>query len=258
MTPCQPTGTVARHPTTLAALSSGLVRSKRTPLPQIATQVANGARAERRSNRFAQWRRHDQSTAEVSGVPYATRLLAHLALQTLVLIIDGRGVGRSVVYTGRGLPLAWLIRQGRQGRYPEAMHGTLGDQGRERQPVGAPVVLLGVDACDGPDLRHTWQRQGGATSAARLPDCVAGRRALASRYSGGVESTRDAHRVTRGVLDRGGVWADHAGLLWGQRLSRAALLDEQHAPLTRRIKCIRRACRVKSFFRLAKSRFPPP
>ena len=38
--PGQPTGTVARHLTTLAALISGIVGSKSTQLPSVATKIA--------------------------------------------------------------------------------------------------------------------------------------------------------------------------------------------------------------------------
>ena len=38
----QPTGTIARHLTTLAALISGIVGSKSTQLPHIATKVPDG------------------------------------------------------------------------------------------------------------------------------------------------------------------------------------------------------------------------
>ena len=69
--PGEPTGTVARHVTTLAALISGIVGSKRTPLPHIATQVPDSTQAESRVKRFARWVRNDRSTVDVSCVPYA-------------------------------------------------------------------------------------------------------------------------------------------------------------------------------------------
>lgn len=125
--PGQPTGPVARHLTTLAALISGIIGSKSTPLPHIATKVPGSTQAESRVKRFARWVRNDRITADVYVVPYAQVLLAQLALQTLVLIIDGSGVGRGcvalmvhVVYTGRALPVAWLVRQGKKGHFPEA------------------------------------------------------------------------------------------------------------------------------------------
>src|SRR5262245_10876596 len=110
--PGHTTGTVARHLTTLAALLSGIVGSKSTQLPSIATKVPDGVQAESRVKRFTRWMRNDQITTEVYFVPYAQVLLAHVALQTLVLVIDGSVVGRGgvawmmhVVYKGRALPL---------------------------------------------------------------------------------------------------------------------------------------------------------
>ena len=81
--PGQPTGTLARHLTTLAALISGIVGSKSTHLPQIAMKVPDGTQAESRGKRFARWARNDRITEEVYFVPYAQVLLAHLALHTL-------------------------------------------------------------------------------------------------------------------------------------------------------------------------------
>jgi hypothetical protein len=98
---------------TLAALISGIVASKSTQLPKVAAHVPTGARPESRIKHFARWLRNDQVTAEVYFLPYAAVLGAHLALQTLVLVIDGSVVGRGclalmlhVVYKGRALPLA--------------------------------------------------------------------------------------------------------------------------------------------------------
>jgi len=48
--PGQLTGPVARHLTTLAALLSGIVGSKRTQLPHIATKVPDGTRQRAVSN----------------------------------------------------------------------------------------------------------------------------------------------------------------------------------------------------------------
>src|SRR5919201_4168208 len=81
--PGQPSGTVARHLITLAALISGIVGSKSTQLPHIATKVPNGTQAESRVKRFTRWVRNDRITTDIYFVPYAQVLLAQLALQTL-------------------------------------------------------------------------------------------------------------------------------------------------------------------------------
>src|SRR5713226_6764796 len=148
--PGQPTRTVARHLTTLAALISGIVASKSTQMPKIATHVPDGNKPESRVKRFARWVGNDHVTEEVYFVPYAQLLLHHLAMQTLVLVIDGSVVGRGcvalmlhVVYKGRALPLAWQVRQGAKGHFPEDLHIALIEQVQELIPLGASVVLLG-------------------------------------------------------------------------------------------------------------------
>jgi hypothetical protein len=111
--PDQPSGTVVRHLITLAALISGIVSSQSTQLPHIAAHVPNGTKPESRVKRFARWVDNAHILEEVYFLPYAGVLLRHLALQTLVLVMDGSGVGRGctalmlhVVSKGRALPLA--------------------------------------------------------------------------------------------------------------------------------------------------------
>lgn len=160
--PGEPQGHVARHLTTLAALISGIVGSKSTQLPKIATHVPDGNQPESRVKRFTRWVCNDKITAGVYFVPYAEVLLAHLALQTLVLVMDGSVVGRGcialmlhVVYKGRALPLAWLVRPGKKGHFPEALHVALVEQIQGLIPPGASVVLLGDGEFDGTGLQQT-------------------------------------------------------------------------------------------------------
>src|SRR5207244_13007086 len=126
--PGQPSGTVVRHLSTLAALISGIVSSQSTQLPHIAAHVPNETKPESRVKRFARWVDNAHILQEVYFLPYADVLLRHLALQTVVLVMDGSGVGRGctalvihVVYKGRALPLAWLVRQAPQRHFPEAL-----------------------------------------------------------------------------------------------------------------------------------------
>ena len=64
--PGQPTGTVARHLTTLAALISGIVGSKSTQLPSVATKSPDGTKPESRVQRFTRWLDNERLVAEVS------------------------------------------------------------------------------------------------------------------------------------------------------------------------------------------------
>src|SRR5260370_26566730 len=82
--PAPPTGNLARHLNTLAALISGIVGSKSTQLPNIAAKVPNGTKPESRVKRFARWFDKDHILTEEYFLPYADLLLRHLALQPLV------------------------------------------------------------------------------------------------------------------------------------------------------------------------------
>ena len=73
----QPTGNLARHLNTLAALISGIVGSKSTQLPHIAAKGPNGTKPESRVKRFARWFDNDYILEEVYFLPYADILLRH-------------------------------------------------------------------------------------------------------------------------------------------------------------------------------------
>src|SRR4029450_9828956 len=92
--PGQPTGTIARHLTTLAALMSAIVGSNSPHLPPTAPQVPDGTKPESRAKRFARCGDNAHILEEMYFLPYADVLLRHLAVQTVGLVRDGSGVGR--------------------------------------------------------------------------------------------------------------------------------------------------------------------
>ena len=178
--PGQPTGTVARHLTTLAALISGIVGSKSTHLPQIAAHVPNGTQPESRVKRFARWVDNAHILEEMYFLPYADVLLRQLALQTLVLVMDGSGVGRGctalmihVVYKGRALPLAWRVRQAPKGHFPEDLHIAVVELMRGVIPEGTQVVFLGDGEFDGTALQATLHEAGWAYACRTAMSTVA-------------------------------------------------------------------------------------
>src|SRR5882672_4485539 len=165
--PAQPTGNLARHLNTLAALISGIVGSKSSQLPHIATKVPDGTKPESRVKRFTRWLDNDHILEEVYFLPYADVLLRHLALQTVVLVMDGSVVGRGclalmlhVVYQGRALPLAWRVRQSPKGHCPEALHIEVVELISQLIPEGSKVVFLGDGEFDGTDLQRTLHEIG--------------------------------------------------------------------------------------------------
>jgi len=73
--PGQPTGTVTRHLTTLAALISGIVGSKSTQLPSVATKIPDDAKPESRVKRLTRWLDNERILEEVYFLPYVDLLL---------------------------------------------------------------------------------------------------------------------------------------------------------------------------------------
>src|SRR5215468_1885002 len=174
--PGQPSGTVSRHLITLAALISGIVGSKSTQLPHIAAKVPNGTKPESRVKRFARWLDNAHILEEVYFLPYADVLLRHLAWQTVVLVMDGSGVGRGctalmihVVYKGRALPLAWRVRQAPKGHFPEELHIALVELISGLLPAGTKVVFLGDSEFDGIKLQETMHEAGWAYACRTSP-----------------------------------------------------------------------------------------
>jgi len=152
---------------TLAALSSGIVGSKSTQLPSVATKIPDGTKPESRVKRLTRWLNNAHIVEEVYFVPYVELLLAQLALETLVVVMDGSVVGRGclalmlhVVDKGRALPLVWRVRHSPKGHCPEALHIAMVELLSTVIPEGAKVVFLGDGACDGTALQATLSEVG--------------------------------------------------------------------------------------------------
>lgn len=73
--PGQPTGTVVRHLTTLAAFISGIVGSKSPQLPSVATKIPDGTQPESRVKRLTRWLDNESILEEVYFLPYVESLL---------------------------------------------------------------------------------------------------------------------------------------------------------------------------------------
>ncbi len=154
------TGRQARHLITLAALISGIVGSRQTHLPAIASKLPERTQRESRVRRFRRWLSNASVTPERYFLPFAQALIQSLAHVPLVLVIDGSTVGRgcvalviSLVYQGRALPLAWLVVEGRKGHFPEDTHVLLVQQLQALVPPDATVIFLGDGEFDGPGLQ---------------------------------------------------------------------------------------------------------
>lgn len=165
--PGEISGRMTQHLTVLAAFISGIVGSKSSQLPSIATKIADRSKPESRIKRLSRWLDNEHIKEEVYFLPYAEMLLQGLALETLVLVMDGSGVGRGccalmlhVVYHGRALPLSWVVRECPKGHAPEALHIELVELVSEIVPEGTKVVFLGDGEFDGIHLQDTMNDLG--------------------------------------------------------------------------------------------------
>ena len=163
-----PTGNYARHLQTLAHLVSGVVGSKRSNLPAIASKAPGGTKRESRIKRYSRWLTNERITAQDYYLPYVQILLSSLPAEgPLVLMIDGSAVGRgcqalviSVLYKKRALPLAWSVVRGKKGALSEQMHRHLVEQVAAMLPMGRKVVFLGDGEFNGVELLDLLQRLG--------------------------------------------------------------------------------------------------
>jgi hypothetical protein len=170
LTQCYPgeiSGRMAQHLTVLAAFISGIVGSKSSQLPSIASKIADRAKPESRVKRITRWLKNDEIKEEIYFLPYAEMLLQCLALESVVLVMDGSGLGRGcsalmihVIYKGRALPLAWIVRECPKGHAPEALHIELVELVRALIPEGTKVIFLGDGEFDGTDLQATMNNSG--------------------------------------------------------------------------------------------------
>ena len=165
--PTDPTGNLARHLKTLAALICGIVGSKRTYLPAIASKSPDSSKRESRTKRFARFLQNPKVTPEDFFAPYAQALVESLPPGPLVLVMDGSQVGRgcmalmvSVLYecknqqgnSKRTLPLCWQVVKAKKGHFTQQRHQALFAQAKALVPSARRVIFLGDGEFDGCDL----------------------------------------------------------------------------------------------------------
>jgi hypothetical protein len=165
--PGEPKGNLARHLNTLAALISGIVGSRSSNLPAVASKVPDKCKRESRVKRFSRWIDNERIDMELFFLPYALALLEALSKQTLLLVMDGSTVGRgcitlmvSVLYKKRALPLSWIVVKGKKGHFPEEVHVELLERVHDIVPQGSSVIFLGDGEFDGITLQATLESYG--------------------------------------------------------------------------------------------------
>jgi hypothetical protein len=83
----EPKGYNAKQLNILAGPISGIVGSRRTNYPQIASKVPDRAKPESRVKRISRYVNEADETQEVHRMSFAIALLSNLADRTLVLVV---------------------------------------------------------------------------------------------------------------------------------------------------------------------------
>lgn len=164
--PKQLTPRQMQHFRVMAHLINGIVGSRHVHLPKLASKSPQSVNRESRIKRLTRWLQNKQVTHASYFAPFAEALLAELATQPLVLVIDGSAIGRgcqclmvSVVYRNRALPLGWLVFEGNKGHSSQARHLELLNLIQPMIPAEATVILLGDGEFDGIEMLaqlETW------------------------------------------------------------------------------------------------------
>jgi hypothetical protein len=112
-------GSLLRNMNTLSAMITGIILCKDTQLPQIALNVPEPIKLPSTEKRFKRLIINEKVDEQIYFLPFIQRVLANLALEEMVLAIDGSLVGRgctclmiSLIYKNRALPLVFSIVNG--------------------------------------------------------------------------------------------------------------------------------------------------
>ncbi len=154
----------------------GIVGSKKTHLPAIASKAPDRSKQESRAKRFARFLQNPTVRPEDFFAPYAQDLIASLPPGPLVLVMDASQVGRecmalmvSVLFEQdnqngaklkRALPLCWQVVQAKKGHLSQERHRHLLAQAKALVPSGRKVVFPGDGEFDGCDLLADIQGAG--------------------------------------------------------------------------------------------------
>lgn len=159
--PHKATGNFARHFETMAFMISGVIASQSCHLPKVASKVADLRKPESRVRSFGRWLSNERIDFRLYYLPFAELLVRYLSAgdRPLAVVFDSSCVGRncialvaSIVYKKRALPVAWLVRRGDKGHFPETMHQQLAQRVEALIPTGTKVIFLGDGEFDGADL----------------------------------------------------------------------------------------------------------
>ena len=134
----------------LAMLVAGIVLGKNAQLSRISLQIPSSSKPSSLVERFRRFTQNERVQVNVSYMPFAEQILAHLSQHRLFIAMDGSQVGRgcmtlmvAVIYKKRAIPLVWVVYKGKKGHTTAERHIAVLQLLATLVPGDAEVVLLG-------------------------------------------------------------------------------------------------------------------
>lgn len=154
---------------TLICMVYAIIASKKSGIYSISSKLqGKEKKSESRVKQAKRWLDSKWTDSQTHFACYIEPLLGSLASAgELVLCIDGSEVGEncialmlSVYYKRRAIPVAWVVRTGKKGHFPEDMHIDLAHASSSLIPKGCRVVLLGDGEFSGSRLIDAVREMG--------------------------------------------------------------------------------------------------
>lgn len=157
-------GQLSRRTCLMACLVQACIRNGHSRLESL-SEATEAYRAQKKSSLLQQakrWMGNKWTDWQTFYLPFAKNFLQGLAAKgELVFIIDGSQTGHanttlmiSVLCRGFAIPVAWIVKKGEKGHFPEEMHLDLLRMVAPICPKGCRLVLLGDGEFDGQNLRQ--------------------------------------------------------------------------------------------------------
>jgi hypothetical protein len=129
------------------------------------SETTDAYRAQKKSSLLQQskrWLSNKWTDWQTFYLPFAQHFLQSLAAKReIVFVIDGSQTGPanttlmlSVLCKGFAIPVAWVVKKGEKGHFPEEMHTDLLKMVTQICPPGCRIVLLGDGEFDGQALQQ--------------------------------------------------------------------------------------------------------
>lgn len=157
-------GQMRRRFCLMTSLIQGCIRNGRCGLESL-SEATDAYQTQKKSSLLQQskrWISNKWTDWQTFYLPFARHFLQSLAAKgEIIFIIDGSQTGAanttlmlSVLCKGFAIPVAWVVKKGEKGHFPDEMHADLLKMVAQICPAGCRIVLLGDGEFDSQALQE--------------------------------------------------------------------------------------------------------